>query len=128
MLFVVVSYLGALIRASPLRAHVLSFSVWPEQSPTSCAMNERGGALFGWAATPCAMKESIHCLAGWPEHDDKKEGLRYEVQRCSTSPLQNMATAVARRSLLIRCRFFVSINPARLKDRSTTAADVGYHK
>ena len=44
---------GALIRASPLRAHVLNYSLaqaepiicsvvpWPEQSPPSCAVNER---------------------------------------------------------------------------------------
>lgn len=47
------------------------------------------------------------------------------VKRPSTSPLQNIITAACRRLSPIFVRFFVSISPAKLNDRSTAALVVG---
>ena len=78
--------MGALIRASPLRARVLNCSLaraepimysvipWPEQS-LPCAVNEKakGGGYIVWQAQAeppsCAANEKakggeVHCLAG----------------------------------------------------------------
>ena len=44
---------------------------------------------------------------------------------CSTSPLQNIATAAALNTGLNFCQFLASIKPAKLNERSTRAAVVG---